>query len=145
MKRFNLSAWASLFALLACCATQISVNPCFGAEEGNADAGAKASSTEANSRIPTFFIVGDSTVKNGSREGVGWGERIGKWFDPTKVKVENRAIGGRSSRTFINEGRWDKILEVAQSGDFVIVQMGHNDGGAIDDAKSRGSLRGTGE
>jgi lysophospholipase L1-like esterase len=109
-------------------------------------AAATAATTESAGRKPTLFLVGDSTVKNGTRGQVGWGERIGALFDPDKIKVENRAIGGRSSRTFIYEGRWDKVLEAAQPGDFVIVQMGHNDGGALDDpARARGSLRGTGE
>jgi rhamnogalacturonan acetylesterase len=95
---------------------------------------------------PTLFIVGDSTVKNGTRGQRGWGEEIAAFFDTDKIKVENRAIGGRSSRTFINEGRWDKILAEARPGDFVLVQMGHNDGGPIDDAaRARGSLRGIGE
>ena len=100
----------------------------------------------AHKRLPILFLVGDSTVKNGTRDQQGWGERIGSLFDAAKIKVENRAIGGRSSRTFINEGRWDQILEAAQKGDFVIIQMGHNDGGSLDDPRrARGSLRGTGE
>src|SRR5580765_8626436 len=95
---------------------------------------------------PTLFIVGDSTVKNGTRDQVGWGEQIGALFDSTRIKVDNRAIGGRSSRTFINEGRWDKILADAKAGDFVLVQMGHNDGGKPDEpTRARGSLPGIGE
>src|SRR5262249_38052832 len=95
---------------------------------------------------PTLYIVGDSTVKNGANNQRGWGERIAKLFDTGKINVENRAIAGRSSRTFINEGRWDKILEVAKPGDFVIIQMGHNDGGLVDDGqRARGSLPGIGE
>jgi rhamnogalacturonan acetylesterase len=95
---------------------------------------------------PTLFIVGDSTVKNSGREMVGWGEKIGSSFDADKIRVENRAIAGRSSRTFINEGRWDKILEDAKPGDFVLIQMGHNDGGPIDDGtRARGSLPGLGD
>ena len=95
---------------------------------------------------PTLFIVGDSTVKNGTRSQRGWGEEIAAFFDADRIKIENRAIGGRSSRTFINEGRWDKILAEAKSGDYVLVQMGHNDGGPLDDpARARGSLRGIGE
>jgi lysophospholipase L1-like esterase len=95
---------------------------------------------------PTLFIVGDSTVKNGTRGQVGWGEQIGGLFDSSRIKVDNRAIGGRSSRTFINEGRWDKILADAKAGDFVLVQMGHNDGGKPDEpTRARGSLPGIGE
>jgi lysophospholipase L1-like esterase len=77
---------------------------------------------------------------------MGWGDPIAGFFDRTRIKVENHAIGGRSSRTFQTEGRWDKILAVARKGDFVLVQMGHNDAGALDDPRrARGTLRGTGE
>lgn len=95
---------------------------------------------------PTLFIVGDSTVKNGTKGQQGWGDPVIALFDKSKIAVENHAIGGRSSRTFITEGRWDKILAKAKPGDFVLVQMGHNDGGPLDDAaRTRGTLRGTGE
>lgn len=95
---------------------------------------------------PTLFIVGDSTVRNGTKGQQGWGDPIIKLFDATKIKVENHALGGRSSRTFQTEGRWDKILAVAKPGDYVLIQMGHNDGGSLDDpARSRGSIRGLGE
>jgi lysophospholipase L1-like esterase len=95
---------------------------------------------------PTLFIVGDSTVKNGTKGQQGWGDPIAALFDRSKIKVENHAIGGRSSRTFQTESRWDKILSAAKPGDFVLVQMGHNDGGPLDDtARARGTLRGTGE
>ncbi|QEL15765.1 rhamnogalacturonan acetylesterase [Limnoglobus roseus] len=95
---------------------------------------------------PTLFIVGDSTVRNGTKGQQGWGDPVIKLFDADKIKVENHAIGGRSSRTFINEGRWEKILKASKPGDFVLVQMGHNDGGPLDDAaRARGSIRGVGE
>jgi len=98
-------------------------------------------------KLPTFFIVGDSTVKSGGQKGAyGWGERIAPYFDPTKINLVNHAIGGRSSRTFFTEGRWDKVLAQLKSGDFVIVQFGHNDGGKIGDPamKRRASGKGTG-
>ena len=90
---------------------------------------------------PTLFIVGDSTVKTGTKGQQGWGDPIGKLFDSSKIKVENHAIGGRSSRTFQTEDRWVKILAVAKPGDFVLIQMGHNDGGPLDDtSRARGSI-----
>jgi rhamnogalacturonan acetylesterase len=96
--------------------------------------------------LPTLFIVGDSTVKTNTKGQQGWGDPLAGLFDPAKIKVENRAIGGRSSRTFQTEGRWDKVLAAAKPGDFVLVQMGHNDAGPLDDARrARGTLRGTGE
>lgn len=97
-------------------------------------------------RLPTLFIIGDSTVKNSSQGLQGWGDAIGGYFDQTKIKVENRARGGRSSRTFITEGLWDQILAELKPGDFVLMQFGHNDGGAVnDDSRARGSLGGVGE
>ena len=95
---------------------------------------------------PTLYIVGDSTVKNNTRGQQGWGDPIARWFDRSKIAVENHAIGGRSSRSFQTEGRWDKILDRAKAGDFVLIQMGHNDGGKVNDnSRARGSLPGLGE
>ncbi len=95
--------------------------------------------------IPTLFIIGDSTVKNSNNGQVGWGDPIKEFFDLTRIRVENRARGGRSSRTFISEGLWDQVLAELKAGDFVLMQFGHNDGGAInDESRARGSLRGTG-
>src|SRR5262245_55848703 len=97
-------------------------------------------------RLPHLFIVGDSTVRTGTKGQQGWGDPIIGRFDKAKIKVENHAIGGRSSRTFQTEGRWDKVLARAEKGDFVLIQLGHNDGGPLDDAKrARGSIRGIGE
>jgi rhamnogalacturonan acetylesterase len=95
---------------------------------------------------PTLFIVGDSTVHNGTQGQQGWGDPVARWFDRDRINVENHAIGGRSSRTFQTEGRWDAILRKAKQGDFVLIQMGHNDGGAINDtSRARGTLPGIGE
>ena len=95
---------------------------------------------------PTLYIVGDSTVHNGTRGQQGWGEPLIRLFDRQRINVENHAIGGRSSRTFQTEGRWDAILKKARPGDFVLIQMGHNDAGKInDDSRARGTLPGVGE
>src|SRR6185369_2047982 len=99
---------------------------------------------------PVLYIIGDSTVRNGDGTGkngqVGWGSVIDVYFDTSKITVLNLAIGGRSSRTFITDGRWDKILETLQKGDYVIMQFGHNDGGALDDtARARGTIKGIGD
>jgi lysophospholipase L1-like esterase len=99
---------------------------------------------------PVFYIIGDSTVKNGDGTGknnqMGWGTVITPFFDTTKIGVRNHAIGGRSSRTFITEGRWDKILETLKKDDYVIMQFGHNDAGPLDDtARARGTLKGIGD
>ncbi len=98
---------------------------------------------------PVLYIIGDSTVKNGSGHSVntlqGWGSWIDEYFDSTRIGVQNHAIGGRSSRTFITEGRWDKILETLHKGDYVMMQFGHNDASPLDDtARARGTIRGIG-
>jgi len=98
---------------------------------------------------PVLFIIGDSTVKNGDGTGknnqMGWGTMIDMYFDTVKISVSNHAIGGRSSRTFITEGRWDKILSVLKKGDYVLMQFGHNDAGPLaDTARARGTIRGVG-
>lgn len=96
---------------------------------------------------PVLYIIGDSTVKNGSGKGAdalwGWGSLIGEYFDTTRLAIENRAIGGRSSRTFITEGRWDAIQKTLNKGDYVIMQFGHNDAGPLDDtSRARGTIKG---
>jgi lysophospholipase L1-like esterase len=96
---------------------------------------------------PVFYIIGDSTVKNGDGTGKqglwGWGDFIAPYFDTTKISIRNHAIGGRSSRTFITEGRWDKVLANLKKGDYVIMQFGHNDSGPKDDtARARGTIKG---
>jgi lysophospholipase L1-like esterase len=96
-----------------------------------------------NQALPTIFIVGDSTARN--QADLGWGDHFAHFFDTTRVNVANRAIAGRSSRTFIHEGSWDKVLAEMKPGDYVLLQMGHNDGGALDGAKPRGSLKGLGD
>jgi rhamnogalacturonan acetylesterase len=96
--------------------------------------------------LPTVFIIGDSTVKTPTEGQQGWGDPIADLFDQTRIRVENRARGGRSSRTFQSEGLWDQVLAELKPGDFVLMQFGHNDGGAINDtSRARGSIHGTGE
>ena len=106
--------------------------------------------TPPDPKLPTLFLVGDSTVRNGRGDGAngqwGWGDLIGEYFDPSKINVVNWALGGRSSRTYITEGHWAKLLQVLKPGDFVMIQFGHNDGGALNDAtRARGSIKGTGD
>lgn len=100
-------------------------------------------------RRPTLFLVGDSTVNNGSGKGDGglwgWGAPIAGYFDAAKIAVQNRARGGRSSRTFFTEGLWAKVLAELNPGDFVLMQFGHNDGGPLSGPKARASLKGNGD
>lgn len=103
----------------------------------------------ATNTPPTLWLIGDSTVRNGSGKGAdsmwGWGSLIGDHFDPERIRVENRAIGGRSSRTFLTEGRWDEVMKQLKPGDFVMMQFGHNDGGGLTGNRGRGSLKGNGD
>ncbi len=91
------------------------------------------------------FIIGDSTVANGSDKIVGWGRELYHYMDTTRLLIFNKARGGRSSRSFQYEGLWDEVLAQLNSGDFLLIQFGHNDGGNIDKAKYRGSLPGLGD
>lgn len=101
--------------------------------------------TIADAGLPTLHIVGDSTVHNSGDGGkVGWGDRIGQYFDTNKINVANHAIGGRSARTFFTEGRWDKVAALIKPGDFVIIQFGHNDQGKIGDPANKHRADGKG-
>src|SRR5437667_12513685 len=96
--------------------------------------------------LPTIVVVGDSTANNNANGARGWGDPFIDYFDAEKINVLNRARGGRSSRTYITEGLWDKVLSEMKRCDFVLIQFGHNDAGAINDAtRARGSLPGIGE
>lgn len=106
--------------------------------------------TPANPALPCLFLVGDSTVRNGRGDGatnqMGWGEPLVALFDTGKINVVNRAIGGRSSRTYITEGHWADTVALIKPGDVVLFQFGHNDSGPLDDpARARGTLAGTGD
>lgn len=97
---------------------------------------------------PTLYIIGDSTVRNQDSSGQrGWGSHIFKYLDTGKISVSNQAQAGRSTRTFIKEGRWDRVLSTLKSGDYVMMQFGHNEGSRPDTSRrgNRGVLRGIGE
>jgi len=95
--------------------------------------------------LPTLFIVGDSTARN--QADLGWGDHFAHYFDTTKINIANRARAGRSSRSYYNEGLWANVLAEMKPGDFVLIQMGHNDDGGdpATDAKARGSVKGIGD
>ena len=92
---------------------------------------------------PVVFITGDSTVKNKDKEkdGMwGWGAVANTVFDENKINIVNAAKAGRSCRTYLNEGRWEQVYNSLQPGDFVLIQFGHNDTGAIDAPKYRAAI-----
>jgi lysophospholipase L1-like esterase len=96
-----------------------------------------------NPSLPTVFVVGDSTARNNAN--FGWGDHFAHLFDTSRINVANRAIAGRSSRTYINEGHWQHVLDEMKPGDYVLIQMGHNDGGDLGGSKPRGSIKGIGD
>lgn len=103
---------------------------------------------------PTLFIAGDSTAaKYDGPDQQGWAEPFAAYFDPQKITIDNRARGGRSSRTFVTEGLWDALAADLKAGDIVLIQFGHNDAGALNEEppgstkplRARGTIPGTGE
>lgn len=96
---------------------------------------------------PTIYIIGDSTVRNTNRPQCGWGEMIAEFFDSTQININNHAMAGRSTRTFIKEKRWEKVLATLTKGDYVLMQFGHNEGSKPDTSRAgyRGVIRGAGD
>jgi len=87
-------------------------------------------SVEARRRAITIYLAGDSTMAQKlpqKRPETGWGEMLGDFFQDGKVIIDNRAQNGRSTRTFISEGRWQAIVDALKPGDYVFIQFGHND------------------
>jgi lysophospholipase L1-like esterase len=98
---------------------------------------------------PALFLVGDSITKTGKPPGDrgpwGMGYEIIPRFDPAKIHVYNEAAGGRSSRGYMEEGLWAKILERVQPGDFVLIMFGHNDSANSTNYPDRTTITGGGE
>lgn len=85
----------------------------------------------AHSEPITVYLAGDSTMAPKlpeKRPETGWGERLQGFFADDRVRIENRAKNGRSTRSFIEEGSWQAILDSLRAGDYVLIQFGHNDG-----------------
>lgn len=85
----------------------------------------------ADPRRPvSIWLAGDSTMAEkvaSKRPETGWGEMLGQYFREDAVRVANRAVNGRSTRSFVSEGRWSNIVDSLAPGDYVFVQFGHND------------------
>jgi lysophospholipase L1-like esterase len=104
----------------------------------------------ANPELPSIVLIGDSTVRNGRGDGAGgqwgWGDPLAEFFDPAKINVVNRAVGGLSSRTFLTQGHWERALTLLKPGDYLLMQFGHNDDGPLNDtSRARGTIKGMGE
>ena len=82
----------------------------------------------ANPKLPSLFLIGDSTVRNGQGTGTGgqwgWGDQIAVFFDTSKINVVNRALGGTTSRTFYRD-LWPRVLAMLKPGDVVILSLIH--------------------
>jgi lysophospholipase L1-like esterase len=77
----------------------------------------------------TVYIIGDSTAANKSPKAfpeTGWGMELASFFDQ-EIKVDNRALNGRSTKSFSNEKHWEKVLTTLKAGDYVLIEFGHND------------------
>ncbi|HSY17502.1 MAG TPA: rhamnogalacturonan acetylesterase [Candidatus Acidoferrales bacterium] len=98
---------------------------------------------------PALFLVGDSITKTGKPPGDtgpwGMGYEIVPMFDAAKIHVYNEGAGGRSSRGYIEEGLWAKILEWVQPGDFILIMFGHNDSANSANYPDRTTIGGGGE
>lgn len=81
------------------------------------------------SQNPTLFLVGDSTMSDKLPEDEpekGWGQMLPLFFN-SNIKIENHAKNGRSTKSFIEQGLWNNVLTRVKSGDYVLIQFGHND------------------
>jgi lysophospholipase L1-like esterase len=77
----------------------------------------------------TVYLIGDSTLSIKDKKAypeTGWGMPFTQFFDKN-VNIENRAMNGRSTSSFLKENRWQAVLETLKEGDYVLIQFGHND------------------
>jgi len=80
-------------------------------------------------RKTIIYMIGDSTMANKQAKAfpeTGWGMCFGAFFDQSIV-VDNRAMNGRSTKSFITENRWQPIVDKLNEGDYVFIEFGHND------------------
>ena len=79
----------------------------------------------------TIFVIGDSTAANKDTSGGklerGWGQMLQNNFNQNFVVVDNHALNGRSSKSFVDEGHWAEVVKLIKKGDYVLIQFGHND------------------
>jgi len=131
-RRFFLRAACATIALALCMVTQ------------PASAQTLPATAAVNPKKPALFLIGDSTIRNGSLDNgatagqFGWGHMLHYYFDTSRIYVVNDAMGGTSSRSFqTSPNLWPLVLQKMQPGDFIIMAFGHNDSSA--------SIRGNGD
>ncbi|KAF1841921.1 carbohydrate esterase family 12 protein [Cucurbitaria berberidis CBS 394.84] len=100
-----------------------------------------APSGHVEKRAPTLYLAGDSTMARGNGVLTGWGVYLPFSLS---IPVVNKAIGGRSSRSYTVEGRFDEIIKLVKANDIVIIEFGHNDGGSLSKDNGRSVCPGTG-
>jgi lysophospholipase L1-like esterase len=126
-------------------ATQMGTGPVPAGAPGN---GRYIPPEPANPNLPTLWLIGDSTVRNGTLgdgsnlQQWGWGAPLVPFFDPAKINVVNRAFGGTSSRSFYHGFFWKNLLPQIKKGDFVLLQFGANDNGP---PTGKSALKGVGD
>lgn len=152
-------------ALMAALPGAAALQACSAARPAPAQAGAHSPATTDPSRpplnlplpthpaLPSLVLIGDSTVRNGYGDGQGlgavgqwgWGQVLGRYLDPARCNLVNRAVGGLSSRTYRTGGQWAATRALLKRGDLLLIQFGHNDSSPVNDTqRARGTLRGTG-
>nr|WP_315203919.1 rhamnogalacturonan acetylesterase [uncultured Flavobacterium sp.] len=87
----------------------------------------------------TIYTIGDSTmadkIKPNDNPETGWCQVLPSFFDLNQVYIDNRAVNGRSTKSFINEKRWDSVYNSLKPGDYVFIQFGHNDAKVADSTR----------
>ena len=150
-----MNKYLASFFLMLCCAAGVNSSAIAQAPANTDPRNAKVTLPDpANPKLPSLIMIGDSTVRNGHDDGQGkgaagqwgWGNPIAAYFDPAKINIVNRAVGGLSSRTYMSSGHWERTLPLIKAGDVVLIQFGHNDSGPVNDTvRARGTIKGTGE
>jgi lysophospholipase L1-like esterase len=97
-------------------------------------------SGSATSATPTVYVIGDSTASIYASDlfpRMGWAQPLQDFFAPACATIADKALSGRSSKSFYDEGNWTPIKSALRKGDFVLIQFGHND--EKTDAAARGT------
>ena len=87
----------------------------------------------------TIYTIGDSTmadkIQPNENPETGWCQVLPSFFDLNQVTIDNRAVNGRSTKSFINENRWESVYDSLKKGDYVFIQFGHNDAKVADSSR----------
>ena len=135
-------------AIVTAASQKLSAQLVDGQPKNETQISARRENFPANTNLPSLFLIGDSTVRNGRGDGGGgqwgWGDQLAAFFDTSKINVVNRALGGTTARTFYRDF-WPRTLALIKSDDVVIMQFGTNGGPINDASRARGELHGIGD